>query len=50
MKVTLLDHTVIMEETEKWDQLEYNINDDNDDDESEEESKEESKSSNESKE
>jgi hypothetical protein len=50
VKVTLLDHEVIMEEVGKRDQLEYNINNEDNKDESEEESKEESKSGNESKE
>jgi hypothetical protein len=51
-KVTLLDREVIMEEARKWDQLEYDVDDDNDDDvdESKEESKEESESGNESEE
>ncbi len=50
VKITLLDHEVIMEEARKQDQLEYDVNNDNDNNESKEESKEESKSSNESKE
>ncbi len=46
VKVTLLDHEVIMEEAGKRDRLEYDVDDDDGDDES----KEESKSGNESKE
>jgi hypothetical protein len=42
VKVTLLDHEVIMEEAGKQDKLEYNDDDDDNSDESEEESKEES--------
>jgi len=37
VKVTLLDHKVIMEEAGKRDQLEYNVDNDNDSDESKEE-------------
>jgi hypothetical protein len=43
LKITLLDHEIIMEEAGKRDQLEYDVNNDNEE-ESEEESKEESKS------
>jgi hypothetical protein len=50
VKVTLLDHEVIMEEAGKWDQLEYNVNNDDNNIESKEKSKEESKLGNESKE
>jgi hypothetical protein len=50
VKVTLLDHEVIMDEAGKRDQLEYNVNNDDNDDESQEESKEESKLGDESKE
>jgi hypothetical protein len=42
VKVTLLDHEVIMEEAGKRDRLEYHDDDDDDSDESEEESEEES--------
>ncbi len=41
MKVTLLDHEVIMEEAGKWDQMEYDV-DNNNSNESKEESGEES--------
>jgi hypothetical protein len=43
VKVTLLDHEVIMEEAGKRDRLEYDVDSDDDSDESEEESEEESK-------
>ncbi len=42
VKVTLLDHEVIMEEAGKQDRLEYDV-DNNNSDESKEESKEDSK-------
>jgi hypothetical protein len=42
VKVMLLDHEVIMEETGKRYQLEYNVDNDNDSNESEDESEEES--------
>jgi hypothetical protein len=48
VKVTLLDE-VIMEEAGKWDQLEYNVDDDDSNNESKEESKEESELGDESK-
>ena len=41
VKVTLLAHEVIMEEVGKWDQLEYNVDNDNDSNETKEESEEE---------
>ena len=43
VKVTLLDHEVIMEEAGKRDRLEYDVDNDDDSDESKEESAEESK-------
>jgi hypothetical protein len=48
VKVTLLDHEVIMEEAGKRDRLEYDVDNDDDSDESEEESEEESKEESES--
>ncbi len=50
VKVTLLDHEVIMEVVGKRDLMEYNVNDDDNDNKSEEESEKESESGNESKE
>ena len=50
VKVTLLDHEVIMEEAGKRNRLEYGIDNDNNNNESKEESEEESKLGNESKE
>jgi hypothetical protein len=50
VKIMLLDQEVIMEEAGKWDQLEYNVDNDDNDNESKEESEEESESGNESKE
>jgi hypothetical protein len=44
VKVTLLDHEVIMEEAGKWDQLEYDVDDDDNNDESKEEGEDLSRS------